>query len=42
MPETQAELDAVLAKIPERYQKNPISASSMSGIIRFNTIKTWR
>ena len=38
MPETQAGLDAVLKKIPEDTRKSYISGS-MSGIIRFNTIK---
>jgi hydrophobe/amphiphile efflux-3 (HAE3) family protein len=38
MPKTQGELDAVLAKIPEDTRKSCISGS-MSGIIRFNTIK---
>jgi len=38
MPETQAELDAVLATIPEETKKSYISGS-MSGVIKFNTIK---
>jgi hypothetical protein len=38
IPETQAGLDAVLKKIPEDTRKSYISGS-MSGIIRFNTIK---
>jgi len=37
MPETQAELDAVLAKIPENI-KTSYLASSMSGIIRLSTV----
>ena len=39
MPETQAQLDAVLAKIPAETKK-PYLASSLSGIIRFNTDRT--
>ncbi|HSA38758.1 MAG TPA: hydrophobe/amphiphile efflux-3 (HAE3) family transporter [Methanoregula sp.] len=38
MPETQAGLDAVLEKIPDDTRKSYISGS-MSGIIKFNTIK---
>ena len=38
MPETQAGLDAVLEKIPEDTRKSFISGS-MSGVIKFNTIK---
>jgi hydrophobe/amphiphile efflux-3 (HAE3) family protein len=38
MPETQAGLDAVLEKIPEETRKSFISGS-MSGVIKFNTIK---
>jgi len=38
MPETQAQLDAVLVKIPADT-KEPYLASSLSGIIRFNTEK---
>ena len=37
MPETQAELDAVLAKIPESTKKRYLSGS-MSGVIQFSTI----
>ena len=37
MPETQAELDAVLAEIPEET-KGTVLADPMCGIIRFNTI----
>ncbi len=38
MPETQAELDAVLEKIPEETKK-PYLSGSMSALIRFNTAK---
>ncbi|MDD1718821.1 MAG: hydrophobe/amphiphile efflux-3 (HAE3) family transporter, partial [Methanoregulaceae archaeon] len=38
MPETQADLDAVIAKIPEETRK-PYLSGSMSGIVKFNTIK---
>lgn len=38
MPETQAKLDAVLEKIPADTKK-PYLAGSLSGLIRFNTIK---
>ncbi|HSA37589.1 MAG TPA: hydrophobe/amphiphile efflux-3 (HAE3) family transporter [Methanoregula sp.] len=38
MPETQAELDAVLEKIPVDTKK-PYLAGSLSGLIRFNTVK---
>jgi hydrophobe/amphiphile efflux-3 (HAE3) family protein len=38
MPETQAQLDTVLAKIPEDTRKSVLS-DPMSGIIRFSTIK---
>jgi hydrophobe/amphiphile efflux-3 (HAE3) family protein len=38
MPETQAQLDAVLEKIPENTRKSVLS-DPMSGIIRFSTIK---
>ena len=38
MPETQAELDAVLEKIPE-VTKKPYLSGSMSGVVKFNTIK---
>lgn len=38
MPETQAQLDAVLEKIPEDTRKSVLS-DPMSGIIRFSTIK---
>ncbi len=37
MPETQAGLDAVLARIPEETRDTYVSGS-MSGLIRFNTI----
>ena len=36
MPETQAELDAVLASIPEET-RNSILSSSMNGVIRFSS-----
>jgi len=38
MPETQAELDTILGKIPEDTRKSVLS-DSMCGIIRFSTIK---
>ena len=38
MPETQSELNAVLAKIPADIKK-PYLSGSMEGTIRFNTIK---
>jgi len=38
MPETQAELDAVLEKIPEETKK-PYVSGTMSAVIKFNTIK---
>jgi hydrophobe/amphiphile efflux-3 (HAE3) family protein len=38
MPETQAELDAVLERIPEETKK-PYLSGSMSALIRFNTAK---
>ena len=38
MPETQAQLDTVLAKIPEDTQKSYLS-DPMCGIIRFSTVK---
>jgi hydrophobe/amphiphile efflux-3 (HAE3) family protein len=38
MPETQAGLNGVLEKIPEETKKSYISGS-MSGVIKFNTIK---
>jgi hydrophobe/amphiphile efflux-3 (HAE3) family protein len=38
MPETQSGLDAVLEKIPEETKK-PYLSGSMSGVIKFNTIK---
>ncbi|MFA4877301.1 MAG: hydrophobe/amphiphile efflux-3 (HAE3) family transporter [Methanoregula sp.] len=38
MPETQAELDAVLVKIPEDTRKSVLS-DPMCGIVRFSTIK---
>jgi hydrophobe/amphiphile efflux-3 (HAE3) family protein len=38
LPETQAELDTVLEKIPAETKK-PYLAGSLSGLIRFNTIK---
>jgi hypothetical protein len=37
MPETQAELNAVLARIPEKTKETYLSGS-MNGIIQFNTI----
>jgi len=38
MPETQAELDTVLARIPDSTKKSYLSGS-ISGVIKFNTIK---
>ncbi|MCK9630430.1 MAG: hydrophobe/amphiphile efflux-3 (HAE3) family transporter [Methanoregula sp.] len=38
MPETQAGLDTVLGKIPEET-KDPYLSGSMSGVIKFNTVK---
>jgi uncharacterized protein len=38
MPETQTQLDAVIAQIPEETRKTVVSGSS-SGLIRFSTIK---
>ncbi len=38
MPDTQAELDAVLAKIPEET-KSQYTSGGMSGIVRFSTTK---
>ncbi|MEI7857382.1 MAG: hydrophobe/amphiphile efflux-3 (HAE3) family transporter [Methanomicrobiales archaeon] len=38
MPETQAQLDTVLSKIPEDTQKSVLS-DPMTGIIRFSTVK---
>jgi uncharacterized protein len=38
MPETQAQLDAVIAQIPEETRKTVVSGST-SGLIRFSTIK---
>ncbi|MDO9549752.1 MAG: hydrophobe/amphiphile efflux-3 (HAE3) family transporter [Methanoregula sp.] len=38
MPETQAQLDTVLAKIPEDTKKSVLS-DPMTGIIRFSTVK---
>ena len=38
MPETQAELDSLLEKIPEDIKK-PYLSGSMSGVIKFNKIK---
>jgi uncharacterized protein len=38
MPETQAQLDAVLVKIPEDTRKSYLN-DPMSGIIRFSTVK---